>query len=281
MEFLEVQGAHIPVLGYGTYGMGRAEMLRMIPAALEAGFRHIDTAQSYGNEAEVGECVAASGLPRSEVFITTKVWVANYRKDAFRASVDESLRKLQTDHIDLLLLHWPSAAVPLADQLGALNDAVRAGKVRHIGVSNFNRAMMADAIRLSPAPIVTNQVEYHPFLNQTLPLEAARRAGAALTAYCGMAVGRVFSEPVLAEIAAAQQRTIAQVVLRWLLQQGVVALSRSVNPERIAANVRVFDFELSAEEMAAISALARPGSRIVDPPGLAPEWDPTPALAAG
>jgi 2,5-diketo-D-gluconate reductase B len=278
MQFVTAGGATIPALGFGTYGMARPNMLHMIPAALKAGFRHIDTAQIYRNEAEVGECVAASGFRREEVFLTTKIWVANHPERVFAQSVDDSLRNLRTDYIDLLLLHWPSAAVPLAEQIGGLNAAVQAAKVRHIGVSNFNRAMMTEAVKLSAAPIVTNQFEYHPYLNQGPLIDACRRLGVAVTAYCGMAEGRVFDEPLLKNIAATHHKTIAQVVLRWLLQQdGVIALSRSVDPDRIASNMQVFDFVLSPSEMVAIHDLAQDGSRIVDPPGLAPAWDPTPA----
>ena len=278
MQFVSANGAAIPALGFGTYGMPRPDMLRMIPAALAAGFRHIDTAQIYRNEAEVGDCVAASGLKRQDVFLTTKIWVANYPARFFAASVDDSLHRLRTDYIDLLLLHWPSDAVPLAEQIEGLNEAVRAGKVRHIGVSNFNRALMAEAVRLSAAPIVTNQFEYHPYLNQTLLIDECRRLGVGVTAYCGMAVGRVLNDPLLQEIASSHSRSVAQVVLRWLVQQdGVVALSRTTNPARVDGNLKIFDFGLTGAETAAIHALAEADSRIVDPPGLAPAWDPTPA----
>jgi 2,5-diketo-D-gluconate reductase B len=276
MQFVTAGGAALPALGFGTYGTARPDMLRMIPSALKAGFRHIDTAQIYRNEAEVGECVAASGLRREEMFLTTKVWVANYPERAFTRSVDDSLRKLRTDYIDLLLLHWPSEAVPLAEQIAGLNTAVQAGKIRHIGVSNFNSTLMSEAVKLSAVPIVTNQFEYHPYLNQRVLIDACRRLGVSVTAYCGMAVGRVFDEPILKDIAAAHDKTVAQVVLRWLLQQdGIIALSRSTNPNRIVSNMQVLDFTLSPAEMAAIHDLARDGSRIVDPPGLAPHWDPT------
>jgi 2,5-diketo-D-gluconate reductase B len=275
MHDVLANGAKIPAIGFGTYGMARAEMLRMIPAALMGGFRHIDTAQIYRNEAEVGECAVSSGVPRSELFITTKVWVANYPASRFAASVDESLRNLQTDYIDLLLLHWPHNGVPLAEQIGLLNETVKAGKVRHIGVSNFNRQMLDQAIGPSAAPLVTNQFEYHPYLDQSLLAGATREAGLAVTAYCAMAVGRVFGDPTLAQIAASHGRSIPQVVLRWLIQQGnVVALSRTTNSDRIAENLAIFDFELGEDEMTAIQTLAMPNSRIVDPPGLAPAWDP-------
>ena len=276
MQNVHVGNAAIPAIGFGTYGMSAAEIYRLIPAALRAGFRHIDTAQIYGNEGEIGDCVAASGIPRSEIFLTTKVWVSNYAERNFEASVNESLRKLKTDYIDLLLLHWPGSNVPLAEQIAGLNVVARAGKVRHIGVSNFNRALMAESVRLSAVPLVTNQFEYHPYLNQSLLIESTLQAGLAVTGYCGMAIGRVFSEPTLEEIAARYDKTIAQIVLRWLVQQrGVVALSRTAKLERLAQNLAVFDFELESEDMTAIHSLATADSRIVNPPGLAPKWDRT------
>ncbi|SIO69280.1 Aldo/keto reductase [Burkholderia sp. GAS332] len=277
MQTVHAGNAAIPAIGFGTYAMSGDDIYRTVPAALRAGFRHIDTAQIYGNEAEVGDCVAASGIARSEVFLTTKVWVSNYSARNFDASVNESLRKLKTDYIDLLLLHWPGGSdVPLAEQIGELNAVVRAGKVRHIGVSNFNRALMTETIRLSAAPLVTNQFEYHPYLNQSLLIDSTREAGLAVTGYCGMAVGRVFSDPTLKEIAARHEKTIAQIVLRWLVQQrGIVALSRTTRADRLAENIAVFDFELDSADMAAIHALATAGSRIVNPPGLAPLWDST------
>lgn len=276
MQNVHVGDAVIPSLGFGTYGVSEPELRQLLPAALRAGFRHIDTAQVYGNEAAVGECVAASGIPRADVFITTKVWVANYAARAFAASVDASLRKLGTDYVDLLLLHWPNDAVPLPEQIAGLNVAVKAGKVRHIGVSNFNRKLMAQSIELSDAPLVTNQFEYHPYLNQSLLIDSTRTAGLAVTGYCGMAIGRVFSDETLLEMSARYGRTIAQIVLRWMVQQdGVIALSRTSKAERIAQNIAIFDFELSDADMQAIHALAQPDSRIVDPPGLAPQWDST------
>lgn len=274
MKSVTCNGATIPALGFGTFRMPGAEVLSIVPQAIKAGFRHIDTAQIYGNEAEVGEAIAASGIQRGEIFLTTKVWVDNYRHDAFIASVDESLRKLKTDHVDLLLLHWPNDAVPLAEQIGALNAVAQAGKVRHIGVSNFSTALMAQAVALSEVPLVTNQVEYHPYLDQSRVLAAARAAGMSVTGYFAMADGKVLAEPVLQAIAAAHGKTVAQVVLRWLVEQdGVIALSKTATPARIAENMAIFDFALTADEMAAIHALARPEGRIVSPDGLAPVWD--------
>jgi len=276
MQNVYAGDAVIPALGYGTYGMSPQEIHRVLPAVLRAGFRHIDTAQIYGNEAAIGECIAASRIPRAEMFVTTKVWVSNYPIHQLEASVDESLRKLKTNYVDLLLLHWPSSAIPLSEQIAGLNAVAKAGKVRQIGVSNFNRALMADAVQLSAIPLVTNQFEYHPYLNQTRLIESTRKAGLAVTGYCGMAIGRVFSDEVLKEMAARYGKTIAQIVLRWLVQQdGVIALSRTSKPERLAQNAAIFDFELGAADMAAIYGLARPDSRIVDPRGLAPNWDST------
>ena len=267
-------GASIPALGFGTFRIPGPDVLRIVPHALKAGFRHIDTAQIYGNEAEVGEAIVGSGVARGEIFLTTKVWVENYKHDAFLASVDESLRKLKTDYVDLLLLHWPSDAVPLAEQIGALNDVRDAGKVRHIGVSNFNTTLMTEAVSLSKAPIVTNQIEYHPYIDQDVVIAAAKAACMSVTGYYGMADGKVFADPVLKDIAASRGKSVAQVVLRWLMQQqGVVALSKTVSEARVDENLAIFDFTLSADDMAAIRALAKPDGRIVSPDGLAPVWD--------
>ncbi|MBP2314403.1 aldo/keto reductase [Azospirillum soli] len=274
MHTVTANGATIPALGFGTFRMSGPDVLRMVPHILRLGYRHIDTAQIYGNEAEVGEGIAASGVSRADIFLTTKVWVENYRHDAFLHSVDESLRKLRTDYVDLLLLHWPNKAVPLAEQVAALNTVRAAGKVRHIGVSNFSTALMAEAIRLSDAPIVTNQIEYHPYLNQDVLLDAARGAGLSVTAYYAMADGKVFANPMLTEIASRHGRSVAQVVLRWIVQQGgLIALSKTVGEARAVDNLEIFDFTLPADDMAAIHALARPDARIVNPAGLAPAWD--------
>lgn len=274
MKIVQANGASIPALGFGTFRMPGADVLRMLPTVLKLGYRHIDTAQIYGNEAEVGEGIAQSGVSRGDVFLTTKVWVDNYRRDAFLRSVDESLRKLKTDHVDLLLLHWPNDKVPLAEQIEALNAVHAAGKTRHIGVSNYSTALMDEAEQLSKTPLVTNQIEWHPYVDQTIVHKAALDARMSLTAYYAMADGKVFDDTVLKSIAASHGRSVAQVVLRWLIQhEGVIALSKTVSEERAASNAAIFDFELSESEMSAIRALARKDGRIVSPPGLAPVWD--------
>ena len=246
----------------------------VLVAALRQGFRHIDTAQVYRNEGDVGAAIRESGIQRDEIFVTTKVWIDNYPRPKFMASVNKSLVKLQTDYIDLLLVHWPRGGAPLGEQIEGLNRAVDSGKVRHIGVSNYNAGMMRAAAAMSRHALVTNQIEYHPFLDQTAVLSEVASGGSSLMAYCGMAVGRVFETQILKDIAADHGRSVAQIVLRWLIQQpGVVALSRTEKVERIALNMKIFDFVLTDQEMAAIAALKTPGSRIVNPPQLAPVWD--------
>jgi 2,5-diketo-D-gluconate reductase B len=274
MFTVNANGANIPAIGFGTFRMPGADVLWMVPAVLKLGYRHIDTAQIYRNEAEVGEAIAGSGVARGDVFLTTKVWVDRYRHDDFIRSVDESLRKLRTDYVDLLLLHWPQSDVPLAERIGALNEVRDTGKARHIGVSNFNTALMAESVALSKAPIVTNQVEYHPYLDQSAVLNAARKVGTSITAYYAMADGKVIGDPTIKAIAAAHGKSEAQVVLRWLVQQdSIVALSKTVSEERAKSNFQIFDFELSSSEMQALHALARPDGRIVNPRHLAPDWD--------
>jgi len=273
MQIVSANGASIPALGFGTFRVPGPATERMVAHVLRNGYRHIDTAQIYGNEAEVGDGIRHSGIARADLFLTTKVWVENYRHEAFVASVDESLKKLKTDYVDLLLLHWPNATVPLAEQIGALNDVARAGKVRHIGVSNFNRVLMREAAALSELPLVTNQVEYHPYLDQSAVIETARSLGMSVTAYYAMADGKVLSDTPLKEIASRHGKSVAQIVLRWIVQQGLVVLSKTVSESRAMENAAIFDFALTQDEMAAIHALSRPDGRIVSPDGLAPVWD--------
>jgi len=266
--------ATIPSLGFGTFRMPGADVLQIVPKALDIGYRHIDTAQIYGNEAEVGEAIEGSKLPRNAIFLTTKVWVDHYRAGDLQQSVATSLKKLRTDHVNLLLLHWPNPKVPFAETLDALNAVQRAGMAQHIGVSNLNTTQMAEAVRLSAAPLVTNQVEYHPYLNQDKLLQAARAANMTVTAYYGLADGTVVGDPLLRTIGERHGKSAVQVTLRWLVQQpGVVALTKTVQAARALSNFEIFDFELSAEDMAAIHALTTRHKRFVSPDGLAPTWD--------
>lgn len=275
MHSVNSNGANIPALGFGTFRMPGPDVLRVLPEALKLGFHHVDTAQIYGNEAEVGEAIHTSGISRADIFLTTKVWVDKYAHRDFLASVDESLKKLKTDYVDLLLLHWPGGSdVPMAERIGALNEVHKAGKVRHIGVSNFNTAQMEEAVKLSDAPVATNQIEYHPYLDQTKVLGTARKHGMSITAYYAMANGKVPSDPLLNEIGARHGKTAAQVALRWLVQQkDVITLSKTATIDRLKENFAIFDFALGDGEIAEIHALARADGRIVDPEGLAPVWD--------
>ncbi|MBV8473894.1 MAG: aldo/keto reductase [Hyphomicrobiales bacterium] len=273
MEIVKAHGAQIPALGFGVFRMSDAEVEAVVPAALEAGFRHFDTAQIYGNEAALGRALAAAGARRDDLFLTTKVWVDKYSKDKFAASVDESLDKLKVDRVDLLLLHWPGDKVAIADQIAMLNEVQAAGRTRFIGVSNQNVAQMKESVALSKAPIVTNQIEVHPYLDQRAVAAAAKAAGVAITAYFAMADGAAPRDTVLQKIGAAHGKSAAQVALRWLIQQGFVALSKTAKAERVAENFAIFDFALTDAEMAAIGKLARPDGRLVSPAGLAPAWD--------
>lgn len=270
---LSAQGAAIPVVGFGTSQLG--DCAEIVATALKSGYRHIDTAWKYGTEEGVGRGLRLSGLPREDVFLTTKVSHEYLRAEDFARSVDQSLQRLQVDYVDLLLVHWPSVDnVPLAETMGALATAKRVGKTRHVGVANFNIAMVEDAMRLCPEPLCVLQAEYHPFLRQAKVLDFCRRAGLIFMAYCPLGRGRVFNDPVLAGIARERGKTIAQIALRWLVQQGGMApIPRSSNAKHMAESLRIFDFSLSEEEMTRIHALARPDGRIANPAGRAPAWD--------
>ena len=271
---LTSNGAAIPALGFGTSPMTGAFSADEVLAALRAGYRHIDTAWKYGTERAVGQAIRASGLPRQDIFLTTKVSHEYLRADDFARSVDESLAALQVDSVDLLMVHWPNPEIPLAETMTALAKAKRQGLTRHIGVANFNIALLDQAIRICPEPLVALQAEYHPYLDQSKLLAAARARGLIYVAYCPLGRGRLFGDKVLAEIAQARGRTVAQIALRWLMQQNVAAIPRSSNPQRIADNFRVFDFTLSDDEMARIFALRRANGRIANPvERLAGGWD--------
>jgi len=264
--------AKIPAIGLGTSSLGRCD--EIVATALKLGYRHIDTAWKYGSERGVGEGMRAAGVPRGDIFLCTKVSHEYLRADDFARSVDESLANLGVDYVDLLLVHWPNPEIPLSETMPALAKAKRQGLARHIGVANFNIALVEEARRLCPEPLSVLQAEYHPYLDQSKVLAHCRKTGLAFMAYCPLGRGRLFKDPVLAEIARARGRTLAQVALRWLVQQGNIApIPRSSNPQHMAESLKVFDFELGADEMKRIHALARPDGRIANPAGRAPKWD--------
>jgi len=269
---LSAHGAEIPVMGFGTSSLGK-EAAEVVAIALRLGYRHLDTARKYGTERGVGDGIRASGVPRSEIFLTTKVSHEDLRPADFARSVETSLGELQVDYVDLLLIHWPNPKIPVAECMGPLAAAKRAGLTRHIGVANFTVKLLEEAVAACPEPLVTNQVERHPYLDQTGMLAALQRHGMVLTAHCPLARGRLMGDPVLGEIAHERKKTLAQIALRWLVQQEIVApIPRSSNPARIAENLDVFDFRLTADEMDRISALERPNGRVANP-AFAPQWD--------
>jgi 2,5-diketo-D-gluconate reductase B len=272
MQVVEAHGAHIPAVGLGTMTLKEDVCIDIVQEALRRGYRHLDTAQMYGNEREVGEGLRASGVARGEVFVTTKVWWNRFAAGDLERSVEESLEKLKLSAVDLLLLHWPNPQIPLADTIGALCKVKRGGLTRHIGVANFTIPLLDEAVRLSSEPLVTNQIEVHPFIDQSRVIAACRAHGLSVTAYCPVARGKVPGDPTLQRIGGAHGKSATQVALRWLVQQGFIVIPRTSNKERLSENLAVFDFNLSKADMKDIAGLARPDGRVVNPPH-APKWD--------
>jgi diketogulonate reductase-like aldo/keto reductase len=269
---VEANGARIPLLGLGTWELHGRACTRVVEQALRLGYRHVDTAQIYENEREVGEGLRASGVARDDVFVTTKVWPSNFAPREFERAARERLVRLRLQTLDLLLLHWPSPQIPLAETIPALCKAKRDGITRHIGVSNFTVAMIDEAVSLATEPLVCNQIEVHPFLDQSKVIAAARRHGMAVVAYSPIARGKVKNDPVLNRIGKAYGKTAAQVCLRYLVQQDIAVIPRTARLERLSENAAIFDFALTPEEMAEIAQLARRDGRIVDM-ATGPEWD--------
>jgi diketogulonate reductase-like aldo/keto reductase len=272
MLFVEASSARIPALGLGTWELSGRTCARVVEQALRLGYRHIDTAQVYDNEREVGDGLRASGVRRDDVFITTKVWTNHFAPHDLERSVKESLVRLRLPSVDLLLLHWPNPHVPLVETLGALARAKRLGLTRNIGVSNFTVALIEEAVAACPERLVCDQVEYHPYLDQTKVRAACDRHGLALVAYSPIAKGRIKNDETLARIGRSHRKTAAQICLRWLMQQNVVAIPRTSRVERLSENIGIFDFELSPDEMSRIATLASPKGRLTNF-GFAPKWD--------
>lgn len=273
MQHVTANGADIPAIGLGTFELEPDVAKQMVEHALKVGYRHIDTAQMYKNEQAVGRGIQNAGVAREDIFLTTKIWTDHFTDGDLQQSVQDSLDKLGTDYVDLLLLHWPNPDVSLKETLAALNEVQEKGMARHIGISNFTKALIQEAAETSSRPLATNQVEYHPYLNQAPVLDALSATGMALTAYCPLARGEVFNDPTLERIGKSHDKSGGQVALRWLIQQGnIVAVPRSSKPEHVASNFEVFDFELSEAEMADITALHSPEGRMINP-SFAPAWD--------
>ncbi len=272
MHFVAGNGAKIPAIGLGTWELRGRTCARLVEQALRLGYRHLDTAQMYDNEREVGEGLRASGVRRDEVFVTTKVWTTHFAPNDLERSTKESLAKLRLKEVDLLLLHWPNPRIPLPETLGALARARQLGLARHIGVSNFTVALIEEAVAACAEPLACDQVEYHPYLDQSRVMQACASHGMALVAYSPIAKGRIRNDRALAGIGEKYRKTAAQVCLRWLVQQNVAAIPRTSKIERLSENIDVFDFELSDEEMRQISAMSSAKGRLTDF-GFAPKWD--------
>ncbi|WP_421723569.1 aldo/keto reductase [Bauldia sp.] len=268
-------GATVPVIGFGTWNIQGDACARAVEEALRVGYRHIDTAAGYQNEDAVGSAIRGSDIPRDDIFLTTKVSPDDLADADLQRSADRSLAQLGLDHVDLLLIHWPSKTIPVAHTIRSLNRALERGVTRFIGVSNFTTALLEEAWAATDTPLLTNQCEYHPYLNQDKVLSACREKGMLFTAYSPLAREGVLDDPVIREIATRHGRTPAQIVLRWDVQQdSVVAIPKSSQPANIAANFAVFDFSLTDDEMAAISGLSKSHHlRVANPAAVAPVWD--------
>ena len=267
--------ATVPAFGLGTFRLKDQVVIDSVTTALSLGYRAIDTAQIYGNEAEVGRAIEASGVPRAEVFITTKVWKDHSAADEVVAGLKDSLTRLRTDRVDLTLIHWPSkhGAVPLADTLGALLDAKKQGLTTQIGVSNFTVALMEQAIAIAgPGQIATNQVELSPYLQNQTVVDFATRHGIHITSYMTLAYGKVLHDPVLTAIARRHGATTAQVALAWAMQLGYSVIPSSTQRVNLASNFEAQKLRLSDADLREIAALER-GGREINPESLAPAWD--------
>lgn len=271
MKYETIQGDPVPVVGFGTWRLSGRACIEAVRHALDVGYRHVDTAEAYGNEREVGSAVRQSSVDREQLFLTTKVWHTHLHPRDVRQSAEESLRNLQTDYVDLLLIHWPSERdAPLEDTLDALLALQEEEKTRHIGVSNFPPSLVERA--LDHAPLFCNQVEYHPYLSQPALLEQARSRDLLLTAYAPLARGRVLHDATIQKIAEAHGTSAAQVAIRWLIQQErVAAIPKAASARHREANIDVFDFELSRDEMGRIARLNE-DHRLVNPAS-APSWE--------
>lgn len=274
MKYLEVKGERLPVVGFGTSGLHGRKCTRMTRYALDVGYRHIDTAQGYGNEAAVGAALAETDVPREQIFLTTKIWTADFGLNDLPRAADDSLRALGTDYVDLLLLHWPDDRTPMEETLTALERVRASGKTRHIGVGNFTMRHMTEALDTRGAELFCNQIEYHVRLAgaQQRMLAFLRDRGIALVAYSPLGRGLLTSSGALARIGVPYGKSAAQVALRWLAEQdGVALITRSGSEKHCRESLEIFDFELSEQDRAAIAALDD-GTRVINP-GWAPAWD--------
>ena len=261
---IEANGAKIPLVGLGTWELRGRTCARAVEQALRLGYRHIDTAEMYDNERDVGDGIRGSGVKRNELFITTKIWPTHFAPRALERAARDCLVRLRLSEVDLLLLHRPNPQIPLEETLGALGKVKRDGLARNIGISNFTVAQIEEAVAISTEPLVCDQVECHPYLDQSKVMAACHAHGMAVVAYSPIARGNAKNDAVLARIGAAHKKTAAQISLRYLVQQNIVVIPRTSKVERLTENAALFDFTLGDDEMAEIAALARRDGRLVD-----------------
>ena len=265
----------IPSIGLGTFRLKGQTVIDSVRNALDVGYRAIDTAQIYGNEAEIGQAVSESGVDRADLFLTTKIWIDSFERDALLDSLRASLARLRTDHVDLTLIHWPSPndAVPMRTYLEALAQAREEGLTRAIGISNFTVALTRQAIDILGADaIATNQIEVHPYLQNRTLVEFLRQQGIHVTAYMSLAYGEVLKDPVVQDIASRHAATPAQVALAWALQQGMAVIPSSTQRANLEGNLGALDLQLGEDDMQRLAGLER-GHRLANPEGIAPAWD--------
>ena len=272
MPKIERGAGHMPVLGVGTFQLKGETCQQAVKTALSLGYRHVDTARMYENESQVADGIRASGVPREEIFLTTKLQLGKLDPDGVRQSCENSLRELNTPYVDLLLIHWPDGAVPLEDTLGAMATLKKEGKIRDLGVSNFTTTWLQKALAATDEPIFCNQIEYHPYIRQGPPMQICRENGIAVVAYSPLARGRVAKDQQLQEIGKKHNKTAVQVALRWIVrQQGVAAIPKGSSTEHLRENLDIFDFELDEEDIAAIGS-GKHDTRLINP-DFAPLWD--------
>ena len=272
MQFVEAHGIRIPMIGLGTMTLKGDVCVQAVKTALQMGYRHLDTAAFYGNEVENGEGLRQSRVKREEVLICTKVRQEHLRPADFVKVIDQSLVNLKLPYVDLLLIHWNNPDIPFKESIGALCQAKKDGKTKHVGVANFTATMLDEAWAVTSEPLVCNQIEVHPFINQDKVLAKCKALGMAVVAYVPIARGKVPGAEVLEKIAKAYGKSAAQVSLRYLVQLGCCPIPRTATPAHMKENLEVFDFKLSDAEMAELKKLNATNMRVVNPPH-APKWD--------
>ena len=274
MKILSANGANIPALGLGTFRLQGSECTDIVLQALDAGYRHVDTAAFYENEVEIGEAIRQTGIAREDIFLTTKVWPSEVSDGPFQASVEASLERLMLEQVDLLLIHWPPKNSDYSGWAKLLNEAADRGWTKHIGVSNFTTSHIDAIVEASDRPIVVNQVENHPYLNQAKVRAACARHGIAVMGYCPLGRGQMMLEdPVINGIAHETGKTPAQVILRWHVEhEGAGAIPKTSSPHRLVENLDIFDFELNPSQMASMQALTLQHQRLCDY-DFSPQWD--------